>query len=96
MRIAPRWTITRKGPTKPAMIQRWHEFGRRVNVRYLEAWTMGYTFGHGRVVFPFFFFFPFLVHRAHVGAGACRPLSQVEDNAIYSVDGRLFWPDLKA
>ena len=39
---------------------------------------------------------PFLVHRAHVGAGACLPLSQVEDNALYSVDGRLFWPDLEA
>ena len=85
---------TMGGPASPSMVQRWHEFRRRVNVRYLDAWTMGCTFVHGRVVFPFFF--PFLVHRAHVGAGACLPLSQVEDNALYSVDGRLFWPDLEA
>ena len=79
--------MTRRGLTKPSMIQRWREFGRRVNVRYLDAWTMGCTFVHGRVVFPFFS--SFLVHRAHVGAGACLPLSQVEDNALYSVDERL-------
>ena len=57
-RIAPPRTMTRKGPTKPSMIQRWREFGRRVNVRYLEFGLWAAPLVMGGWSSPFFFFFP--------------------------------------